>query len=151
MYQAVMDNLATATIVIMAAAVADFKPVKAATQKIKKDTGGLILELERTEDILAAVGRRKDGRLVVGFAAETENVIENARKKLRDKDADLIVANDVSRQDAGFDVETNRVALVSRSAVDQLPLQSKRDVAHRILDTALKIRPLLSSNLVSKI
>jgi phosphopantothenoylcysteine decarboxylase/phosphopantothenate--cysteine ligase len=141
MYNAVMDNLATATIVIMAAAVADFRPTGMAVQKIKKGSGeGLLLELERTQDILAAVSERKDGRLVIGFAAETENVIENARKKLSDKGADLIVANNVSLQDAGFDVETNRVALVSRSAVDDLPVLSKHDVAHRILDAALKLK-----------
>jgi phosphopantothenoylcysteine decarboxylase/phosphopantothenate--cysteine ligase len=152
MYHAVMGNLATATIVIMAAAVADFRPTGIAAQKIKKDSGeGLLLELERTEDILAAVGRLKGSRLVVGFAAETENVIENARNKLANKGADLIVANDVSLRDAGFDVETNRVTLVSRSAVEDLPVLSKRDVAHRILDITIKIKPGLASHLVGRI
>jgi phosphopantothenoylcysteine decarboxylase/phosphopantothenate--cysteine ligase len=151
MYHAVMDHLATATIVIMAAAVADFRPASTAAQKIKKGSaGGLLLELEPTEDILAAVGQRKDARLVIGFAAETENVIENARNKLINKGADLIVANDVSRHDAGFDVETNQVALVSRSAVDELPVLNKHDVAHRILDTAIKIKSGLSSCLVGQ-
>jgi phosphopantothenoylcysteine decarboxylase/phosphopantothenate--cysteine ligase len=151
MYSAVMDNLAAATIVIMAAAVADFRPARTADQKIKKEvTGGLMLELERTEDILAAIGQRKGGRLVVGFAAETENVIENARKKLAGKQADLIVANDVSQHDAGFDVETNRVALVTRSEVIELPILSKREVADRILDASVGIKLELSSRLVGQ-
>jgi phosphopantothenoylcysteine decarboxylase/phosphopantothenate--cysteine ligase len=151
MYSAVMDKLDTASIIIMSAAVADFRPVRASAQKIKKDlAGGLTLDLEPTEDILAAVGRRKGGRIVVGFAAETENVVENARKKLLDKCADLIVSNDVSREDSGFDVGTNRVALVSRAGVAELPVLSKREVADRILDAAMRIKPLLAPDLVGQ-
>src|SRR5262249_31709657 len=152
MYSAVIDKLSTTTIVIMAAAVADFRPSSAAAQKIKKGVGGpLTLELEQTEDILAAVGQRSGGRVVVGFAAETENVVENARKKLLDKGADLIVANDVSQVDAGFDVNTNRIALVTRTGVADLPLLSKREAADRILDAAIKIKPQLASSLASQI
>jgi phosphopantothenoylcysteine decarboxylase/phosphopantothenate--cysteine ligase len=135
----------------MAAAVADFRPARTADQKIKKDgNGGLTLELERTEDILAAVGRKKGVKVVVGFAAETENVLDNARKKLLEKNADLIVANDVSRADSGFDVETNRVALVTRAQVEDLPVLSKRDVADRILDAAMKVKPRLASRLAGQ-
>jgi len=152
MYSAVMDKLATATMVIMAAAVADFRPVSAAAQKIKKGVAGpLTLELERTEDILASVGRQRGGQIVVGFAAETDNVAENARKKLLDKGADLIVANDVSQEDAGFDVDTNRIALVTQTGVTELPLLNKRDAADRILDAAIKIRPQLATSLAGQI
>lgn len=140
MYQAVMDNLAEATIVIMAAAVADYTPTKIADQKIKKLDGKMILELEPTADILAAVGRVKESRIVVGFAAETENVEENARKKLTGKNADLIVANDVSKSDAGFDVNTNRVSLLSLNEKIDLPLLTKLQVADKILDTVLGIK-----------
>jgi len=151
MYSAVMDRLDTATMVIMAAAVADFRPVTTADQKIKKaGDGGLTLELERTEDILAAVGRSKSGRIVVGFAAETENVLDNARKKLLEKNADLIVSNDVSRADAGFDVDTNRVALVTRAQVEELPVLSKREAADRILDAAMKVKPRQASHLAGQ-
>jgi phosphopantothenoylcysteine decarboxylase/phosphopantothenate--cysteine ligase len=151
MYSAIMNKLDTATIVIMAAAVADFRPVTAAGQKIKKGSdSGLTLELERTEDILAAVGRNKGARIVVGFAAETENVLDNARKKLLDKGADLIVANNVSQRDAGFDVDTNRVALVTCGQVEELPVLSKREVADRILDAAMKVKPRQASHLAGQ-
>ena len=151
MYSAVMDRLDTATMVIMAAAVADFRPVTTADQKIKKaGEGGLTLELERTVDILAAVGRSKSGRIIVGFAAETENVLDNARKKLLEKNADLIVSNDVSRADAGFDVDTNRVALVTRAQVEELPVLSKREAADRILDAAMKVKPRQASHLAGQ-
>jgi phosphopantothenoylcysteine decarboxylase/phosphopantothenate--cysteine ligase len=140
MYDAVMANLEAATLVVMAAAVADYRPVRMAGQKMKKDGSALVLELEPTADILASVGRVKGARLVVGFAAETENVLANARHKLQKKNADLIVANDVSASDAGFDVETNRVTLVSPDQDEALPLLTKRETADRILDTALQIK-----------
>jgi phosphopantothenoylcysteine decarboxylase/phosphopantothenate--cysteine ligase len=141
MHRAVMDNLDGATMLIMSAAVADYRPVHASGQKIKKSDGnGLVLELERTEDILAIVGRAKTSQIVVGFAAETENVIANARKKLVEKGADLIIANDVSASDSGFDVETNRVTLVSESDTVEMPLLTKREAAHRILEAATQIR-----------
>ena len=100
----------------------------------------MTLDLERTEDILASVTDHKGSRIVVGFAAETESVIANAKKKLAEKHADLIVANDVSSSDAGFDVDTNRIVLVSNEGVTELPLLSKRDAAERIIDAALQIR-----------
>ena len=140
MFDTVMEGLAASTIVIMAAAVADYRPARAAAQKIKKDGGGLVLELERTEDILASVGLVRGPQVVVGFAAETENLISNARKKLIEKRADLIVANDVSAQDSGFDVDTNRITLVSTESEAELPLLTKREAADHILDAALKIQ-----------
>lgn len=140
MSSAVNDNLATATIVVMAAAVADYRPASIQHQKIKKNGKALVLDLEPTDDILAAVTKAPGSRIVIGFAAETENVLENARKKLNEKGADLIVANDVSGSDAGFDVDMNRIALVSSDGVDQLPLLSKREAASRIIDAAIRIR-----------
>ena len=140
MHRAVMDNLEDATMVVMAAAVADYRPASVSQQKIKKNGGGIAIELEPTDDILAAVCRERANRIVIGFAAETEHVIENARKKLAAKGADLIVANDVSAADSGFDVETNRIALVASDGVIELPLMSKREAADRIIDAALKLR-----------
>ncbi len=144
MYEAVMANLESATMVVMAAAVADYRPARQADQKIKKNeiknNGAFVLELEQTEDILAAAGRIKGSRIVVGFAAETENVIANAKKKLQSKNADLIVANDVSAADSGFDVETNRVTLISSDEAIEMPLLTKRETADRIIEAALKIK-----------
>lgn len=145
MYDAVMDRLVDVTIVVMAAAVADYRPSARAEQKIKKNHDLFALELERTEDILGAVGRSGGKRVVVGFAAETEDVIANARRKLVEKNADLIVANDVSSPDAGFDVETNRVTIVSPDGIEELPLMSKRDVAHHLLDAAKRVRVRLTA------
>ncbi len=140
MYESVKDNLDDATIVVMAAAVADYRPATVHQQKIKKNGNALVLDLEPTDDILAAVAHESGARVVIGFAAETENVIKNARKKLKDKGADLIVANDVSATDSGFDVDNNRIALVSSEAVVELPLLSKREAAVRIIDAAMLIR-----------
>jgi phosphopantothenoylcysteine decarboxylase/phosphopantothenate--cysteine ligase len=140
MHAAVMSNLEAATIVIMAAAVADYRPVRAADHKIKKNGSKLVLELEETEDILQAVGTAKGSRLVVGFAAETEDLIANARRKLLDKRADLIVANDVTVPGSGFEAQTNQIALVTASWTEQLPLLTKREAAERILDAIAKIK-----------
>jgi phosphopantothenoylcysteine decarboxylase / phosphopantothenate---cysteine ligase len=140
MHDTVMARLPGVTMVIMAAAVADYRPTTVAGQKIKKSDGELVLTLERTPDILAAVGQIKECRVLVGFAAETQNVLSNAREKLEEKKADLIVANDVSAEDSGFDVETNRVTLISREGTIELPLLTKREVADKILDTAMGIK-----------
>jgi len=140
MYEAVRDNLDDSTLVVMAAAVADYRPASVHQQKIKKNGSALLLDLEPTDDILAAISQEVSSRVVIGFAAETENVIDNARKKLEEKGADLIVANDVSASDGGFDVDTNRIALVSPEGVIELPLLSKREAAARILDAAMVIR-----------
>jgi phosphopantothenoylcysteine decarboxylase / phosphopantothenate---cysteine ligase len=122
-------------VLIMAAAVADWRPVAASSRKLKKAGGPPDLKLERTPDILTRMRERKGHRLYVGFAAETENMLREARRKLLDKGLDLVVANDVSRPDAGFEVDTNRVVLLDASGeTEALPLMSKQDVAERILD-----------------
>ncbi len=139
MYNAVFSHLEQATIVVKAAAVCDYRPSALSEQKLKKKDL-LTLQLEATPDILAAVGAQKGARLVVGFAAETERLIEHARSKLERKNLDLIVANDVSASDAGFDVDTNRVILISRNAVQELPLMSKHQVAHKILDAIIQVK-----------
>jgi len=140
----VLSRAGAQDLVIMAAAVADYT-LDPAPQKIAKAEGPLVLSLSRTRDILADLGalpERASGRpVLVGFAAETHDVIAHARAKLARKKADLIVANDVSRSDAGFDVDTNAVTIVSDSAAVEVPLASKADIAARILDA---IEPLVA-------
>jgi phosphopantothenoylcysteine decarboxylase/phosphopantothenate--cysteine ligase len=130
-------------VVIKTAAVADFRPKAAAGQKIKRK-GEMTLELEPTVDILAEVARRKTAQIVVGFAAETENVLENARRKLSSKSLDAIVVNDVSREGIGFDSDRNAVTIISQSGsqseVVEVPETSKWEVAHRVLDQVVKLR-----------
>ena len=133
--EAVLSRGEWADVVIQAAAPADFRPSSVAAGKIKKTGEGMTLELENTTDIAAELGRRKRaGQVLVAFAAETDDVIPNARGKLSRKNADLVVANDVSRSDAGFGVDTNAVTLVTRDDETALPLMSKRQVADAILD-----------------
>ena len=140
MSQAVEDHFAQATTAIFAAAVADYRPADIASQKIKKTASELTLQLKLNPDILATVARKKEHRLIVGFAAETGKVAENARQKLAEKNADLIVANDVTAEGAGFDVDTNIVTLFARDGRDlPLPKMTKREVAHRILDEVLRL------------
>ena len=132
---AVLSRGAWADVVIQAAAPADYRPVNVASGKIKKTGEGMTLELENTTDIAAELGRRKrDGQVLVAFAAETDDVLENAKGKLARKNADLVVANDVSRADAGFGVDTNAVTLITRDGATELPLMQKRAVADGILD-----------------
>jgi phosphopantothenoylcysteine decarboxylase/phosphopantothenate--cysteine ligase len=141
MYRAVLDKVANCSIAIFAAAVADYRPVEPSGQKIKRSRESFTLSLEPTPDILASVARNKGERFLVGFAAETEHVAENARKKLAAKDADLIVANDVSAEGAGFDHDTNIVTLFARDGRDlALPRMSKSEVAQRILDEVTRLR-----------
>ncbi len=139
MLAAVLKFLPESTVVIKTAAVADFRPRAAAGQKIKRK-GEMTLELEPTADILAQVARRKTTQVVVGFAAETENVLENARKKLASKSLDAIVVNDVSREGVGFDSDRNAVTIISQSEVVEVPETSKWEVAHRVLDQVVKLR-----------
>ncbi|MGA7848295.1 MAG: phosphopantothenoylcysteine decarboxylase, partial [Terriglobales bacterium] len=139
MLAAVLKLLPDCTVVIKTAAVADFRPKAAAAQKIKRK-GEMTLELEPTADILAEVARRKTSQVVVGFAAETENVLENARKKLASKSLDAIVVNDVSHDGVGFDSERNAVTIISQSDVVAVPETSKWEVAHRVLDQVVKLR-----------
>jgi phosphopantothenoylcysteine decarboxylase / phosphopantothenate---cysteine ligase len=138
MRQAVMSHLDRATVVIKAAAVADFT-VRAAEQKIKRK-GPLTLELEPTPDILAEVAAKKGRRLVIGFAAETEDALKNARKKLESKSLDAIVVNDVGQPGIGFDSERNAVSIITPGGVEHVPEMSKWEVAHRVLDAVVKIK-----------
>ena len=137
MHRAVLENARRSEALIMAAAVADYRPASIAEQKTKKGDEPIVLRLERTPDILACIAERPQGakpELVVGFAAETEDLIENARQKLRRKRLDLIVANDVSAADSGFGVDTNRVTLLTPDGdVQPLPLMPKSEVAEQIL------------------
>ena len=144
MHRAVMERAAQAQAVVAAAAVSDFRPDRCAPQKVKKDGGEELCRLEATPDILAELGRDKGGRILVGFAAETEALLANARAKLEAKNLDLIVANDVSAPDAGFAVETNRVTFLDRAGGRQeLPLMSKAQVAERLCD---RLAALLGRN-----
>jgi phosphopantothenoylcysteine decarboxylase/phosphopantothenate--cysteine ligase len=146
MLRAVNANFEKATIAIFAAAVADYRPAKSFDQKIKREKEALTISLEPNTDILATVAKNKGNRLVVGFAAETERVAENARKKLTAKNADIVVANDVTAEGAGFDVDTNVVTLFSRDGRDlALPRMSKTEVAQRILDEVVRLRSVLHS------
>ena len=140
MRDAVGREFDAATMLFMAAAVADYRPAKPAAQKLKKQPGPLLLELERTADILGELRGRAGDRLMVGFAAETENVVGNAERKRRSKQLDLIVANDVARADTGFEVETNAVALIDARGRTDVPLASKDEIADRILDRALALQ-----------
>ncbi|HET9468479.1 MAG TPA: bifunctional phosphopantothenoylcysteine decarboxylase/phosphopantothenate--cysteine ligase CoaBC, partial [Vicinamibacterales bacterium] len=136
MRDAAVPRAARADVVIMAAAVADYAPVETPQQKIHKTSETLTLSLVRTPDILAEIGTQRAGAdrpLLVGFAAETTDVVASARRKQREKGADLIVANDVSRADAGFEVDTNEVTLVSSAGEETLPLQSKSAIAVQII------------------
>lgn len=146
MLVAVTQRFTNCTMAIFAAAVADYHAAEKSTTKIKRGGEGLTLRLEPNADILATLAREKGERLVAGFAAETENVAANARKKLAEKNADLIVANDVSAEGAGFDVDTNIVTIFSRDGRDlPLPRLSKAEVADRILDEMLRLRSALRS------
>lgn len=135
MAQAVLREAAGADLVIMAAAVADYTPAEYAENKIKKSGGALTLALRRTEDILAALGERKPAwQVLCGFSMETENLLENSRKKLAAKHADLIVANPVAEEGAGFACDTNRAVLLSATEETALPMMTKEALADAILD-----------------
>lgn len=143
MHRAVMEELSAASVFIAAAAVADYRPINPSLRKIKKTESSLSLELERTPDILRAVtDAQQDGLLVIGFAAETENVLANAREKLSTKNLDAIVANDVTREGVGFDTITNEVTIISRDrqAPVHVPLMAKTNVASIILDEVVRLR-----------
>ena len=158
MYSAVMHELPRATVFIGAAAVADYRPVAQSSQKIKKDSASLSLELEPTRDILHAVSnRRQDSQLVIGFAAETQNLLVNAREKMNRKNLDAIIANDVTREGAGFDTPMNEVTILTRDSVAPIhvPLIAKTNVANVILDEVVRLRarfghPMVQNSGVSK-
>jgi len=140
MHRVVMQRYDDCHIVIMAAAVADFRPEDTLKEKIKKRDGGYILELKKNPDILKELGKKKAHRILVGFAAETSELTENAEQKLREKNLDLIVANDVTQPGAGFGVDTNIVKIIdARGRVRKLPLMLKDDVATLVLDQVVKL------------
>ena len=140
MREAVLERMAEATLVIKAAAVADYRPANVSGQKLKR-TGSITLELEPTEDILAeVVRRRRPGQLIVGFAAETENRMENGRAKLLRKGADAIVVNDVSSEGVGIDADVNAATFLTTTTAIELPEMAKRKLADRILDEVIALR-----------
>ena len=139
MREAVLERYASSSVVIKAAAVADYRPARRAVDKIKKTDQPETVELVRNPDILAELGANKGGQFLVGFAAETESLLKNAAKKLNGKNLDLIVANDVGQTGAGFNVDTNIVRLLFRDGrVEELPLMEKDDVANVILDRVME-------------
>ena len=141
MREAVLGSLPGVSMLVMAAAVSDYRPRGTSPEKIKKSRAELTLSLELNPDILHEAGQRKEKRLLIGFAAETESLLANARKKLAEKNLDLIVANDVRLPGAGFQVDTNVVKLIDRSGkVEELPLMSKEDLADCVLDRVLLLR-----------
>lgn len=140
MREAVMNHFKAATIIIKSAAVADFRPSTPADDKIKKKSGPLVLTLKRNPDILAEIGKIKQGRILIGFAMESEDLVANAAAKLKQKNLDLIVANDLKQAGAGFQTDTNIVRILDRKGgIEELPLMDKIDVAERILDRAKRL------------
>jgi phosphopantothenoylcysteine decarboxylase/phosphopantothenate--cysteine ligase len=143
MRDAIIARAGEMHVVVMAAAVADYSPVTRAGQKVQKTGDELTLVMKKTPDILGELGLRRlsssSGPLLVGFAAETDNVLGRAQEKRERKHVDLIVANDVSRGDAGFDVDTNAVTIIGAAGVETLPLQAKSAVAAEILNRVEKL------------
>ena len=142
MFQAVAGRAGEQDIIIKAAAVADYRPGETADHKIKKAEGqGMALTLERTQDILLWLGEhKKPGQFLCGFSMETENLIENSRKKLQKKNLDLVAANSLRQEGAGFGGSTNVLTLVSPEGEEPLPLMSKEEAAHRLLDRIGELR-----------
>ena len=136
MFEAVTKEAKTADYIIKAAAVADYTPVATADHKLKKSDQDLTIELKRTKDILKYLGEhKKEGQILCGFAMETEDLLENSRKKLESKNCDLICANSLREEGAGFGTDTNRITLITREKETRLELMTKEQAAHRILDT----------------
>ena len=141
MRHAVLDEFPWSTAVIMAAAVTDYRPADFASKKIKRGRGPIELRLEPNPDILKEIGAKKNGKLLVGFAAETDELVANAKKKLKDKNLDIIVANDITGAGAGFDVDTNVATILDRGGgVRALPLMSKDELAEQIFDYLLALK-----------
>lgn len=140
MYDAVMQYADSSDIIVKAAAVADYRPKSIASEKIKKSDGEAVIELERTADILKELGKRKrKGQVLCGFSMETENLCENSRKKLKSKNADIIAANSLRTEGAGFGTETNVLTLITADKEIQLEKMSKDAAAHRLIDCILSI------------
>ena len=138
MFEAVKERAPQMDIIVKAAAVADYTPVSVSDEKIKKKEGDMSLPMKRTTDILAYLGEhRKPGQFICGFSMETENLVENSREKLVKKHADLIVANNLRDEGAGFGTDTNVVTLVMEEGIVELPCMSKEQVAEAILDAII--------------
>lgn len=141
MYEAVTSRSDSMDIIIKAAAVADYRPCNVSSEKVKKKDGGLSIPLERTDDILRFLGdHKKPGQILCGFSMETENILENSRKKLHSKNLDLIVANNLKVQGASFETDTNIVTIITPDEVTEFPIMDKEEVAFRLLDRILSIR-----------
>ena len=141
MYDAVTEAAADADIVVKAAAVADYRPSNVADEKIKKKDGDMSIQLERTDDIIGTLGANKrDGLYLCGFSMETENMLENSEAKLKKKNLDMIVANNVKVDGAGFGTDTNVVTLITREGIEELPIMSKKEVAEEIFSHILRAR-----------
>lgn len=138
MYEAVDAQFDSQDIVVMSAAVADYRPKCAAAEKIKKQDAAAVLELERTKDILGSMSKKKSGQFLCGFSMETEHMLENSRAKLVRKHLDMIVANNLRMEGAGFGTDTNIVTLITKDTVQELPMMSKDEVAHAIFDRILQ-------------
>ena len=137
MFEAVDSEFDSQDIVIMSAAVADYRPKNVATEKIKKKDGEAAIELERTDDILATMSARKKDQFICGFSMETENMLENSRAKLEKKNLDMICANNLKVDGAGFGTDTNVVTLIKKDEIKELPMMSKEEVAENILNEIL--------------
>ena len=141
MFEAVKDCYKEQDIIVKSAAVADYRPVSVAGEKMKKKDDSLSVPLERTEDILQFLGdNRRDGQFICGFSMETENMVENSRAKLEKKHVDLIVANNLKQEGAGFGTDTNVVTLITKDGSEELPMMGKNEVAGKIMDYILKMR-----------
>ena len=141
MFEAVTSRSSEMDIIIKAAAVADYRPKTVADQKLKKGDEGFSIEFERTQDILKYLGEHKpEGQFLCGFSMETENMVENSRKKLQKKNADMIVANNLKVSGAGFAGDTNVVTLITSDTIRELPLMSKEEVARQLIDTIVSAR-----------
>ena len=140
MYEAVTSRFDATDVLIMAAAVADYRPATVADDKIKKKEGDLSIPVERTEDILGTIGPRKTHQFLCGFSMETRDLVENSSAKLAKKNLDMVVANNLKVAGAGFGVDTNVVTFITPDGTRELPLMSKADVADAILDEILRRR-----------
>ena len=140
MYREVTAAAETADIVVMAAAVADYTPAEVADQKIKKKDGDMAIPLKRTKDILLFLGQnKKEGQIICGFSMETENLLQNSSAKLTKKNADMICANSLTQEGAGYQVDTNILTLITKDETEQLPMMSKLEASHKIFDKLLTL------------
>ena len=140
MFEAVTENAPEQDLIIKAAAVADYRPRFTSDEKIKKKDGDMSIELERTDDILGYLGsHRRPGQILCGFSMETNNMLENSRKKLEKKHVDMIAANNLKQSGAGFGTDTNILTLITRDSVKELPIMSKEDAASGLIDELLKL------------